>query len=370
MRIAINAADLDHKRIDGTRIYIQNLLNNFGLLDNEDQFLIYHKGEFNPELKFTAFNNYKIKKMPFPFGWTQTRFACEIFHEKPEILWMPMHSLPYLRSKKTKSIVTIHDLAFKFFPQFFPKKDLRRLNHFTDYAVNNADKLIAVSNSTKSDLLKTYPKLKEEKIGVIYHGINTDLFNAEYNLAEIQETKKRYKIPGAKYIICVGAIQPRKNIELLVDAFEQLEKKEEFKSYKLLIAGSKGWLYEPILKKIDSSPDVIAIGHFKEKDLPNLLKGSEVLIMPSLYEGFGLPLIEAMACGVPALAANNSSLKELIADDKLLFKGHNASEIAYKLAEIIKNIEIKKTLIEKGLEKAKLFSWEKCASETLEWLKS
>ena len=144
MRIAINAADLDHQRIDGTRIYIWNMLKNFGPdADDRDQFLIYHKSEFNPELAFPIFENYKIKKLPFPFWWTQTRFGWEIFREKPDVLWMPMHSLPYLRSKKTKTVVTIHDLAFKIFAQFFPKKDLRRLNWFTDYAVRHADKLIA-----------------------------------------------------------------------------------------------------------------------------------------------------------------------------------------------------------------------------------
>lgn len=368
MKIAINAADLDHRRIDGTRIYIQNVLNNFGLLDSEDQFLIYHKGEFNPELKFAVFDNYKIKKLPFPFWWTQTRFACEIFREKPEVLWMPMHSLPFLRPRKTKTIVTIHDLAFKFFPHFFPKKDLRRLNYFTDYAVRKADKLIAVSQATKNDLLKIYPDIKEEKIRVIYHGYDKDLFNSDRRDDEIKSTVRKYGIPDAKYIICVGAIQPRKNIKLLADAFETLQKEEEFKSYKLVIAGNPGWLFEPLLKKIRSNPHIICTGHFETKDLPNLLKGSEIFVMPSLYEGFGLPLLEAMACGVPAVAADNSSLRELIEDKNLLFKGNNVIELSNKLKEILKNGILKSALAEKGLKRANDFSWKKCAEETLDWL--
>ena len=198
MRIAVNASDLDHSRIDGTRIYIQNMLKNFGPdADDRDQFLIYHKSEFNPELAFPVFRNYKIKKLSFPLWWTQTRFGWEIFREKPDVLWMPMHSLPYLRSKKTKTVVTIHDLAFKFFPQFFPKKDLRRLNWFTDYAARHADKLIAISRSTKKDLLEFYPHLREEKIKVIYHGYDKELFNENISTERIRNTLSKFKIQNS-----------------------------------------------------------------------------------------------------------------------------------------------------------------------------
>ncbi|MCX6762509.1 MAG: glycosyltransferase family 1 protein, partial [Candidatus Moranbacteria bacterium] len=248
MRIAINAADLDHSRIDGTRIYIHNLLKNFGLEDTRDRFLIYHKKEFNPQLKFPVFENYEIIKRLFPFWWTQTRFAWEMFREKPDVLFMPMHSLPFLRSKKTKTVVTIHDLAFKFFPDHFPKKDLRRINFFTDYAVASADKIIAISNSTKKDLLKIYPKLKEEKIKVIYHGYDKELFNENISPDEIKKTNTRYNLPDTKYIIFVGTIQPRKNIETLLEAFEILRRKEKYKHLSLVIAGSPGWLAEKIVQ--------------------------------------------------------------------------------------------------------------------------
>lgn len=122
MRIAINAADLDHSRIDGTRIYIQNLLKNFGLEDTRDRFLIYHKKKFNPDLEFPKFGNYEIIRRPFPFWWTQTCFALEMLRTKPDILFMPMHSLPFVRSKDTRTIITIHDLAFKFFPIIFQRR--------------------------------------------------------------------------------------------------------------------------------------------------------------------------------------------------------------------------------------------------------
>jgi glycosyltransferase involved in cell wall biosynthesis len=369
-RIAINAADLDHDRIDGTRIYIHNILKNFGPLDQDDQFLIYHKGEFNSQLSFPVYENYKIIKLHSALYWTQTRFAWETNKTKPDVLWMPMHSLPYLRSKKTKTFVTIHDLAFKFFPQFFPKKDLRKLNHFTDYAVKNADGIIAISNSTKGDILKLYPRIKEEKIKVIYHGYDKELFNANISEDRIKKAKSKYHIPHTKYIIYVGAIQPRKNISVLIDAFESLQRDESHKDIGLVIAGDFGWMYKDDIEKAKKKENICVTGKFETKDLPALVSGSIAFVLPSLYEGFGLPVLEAMACGVPVVAADNSSLSELVGDSGLLFEACNSEEFADTLNNLLKDDKLRDDLRNRGLERVKDFSWEKCAKETLEWLKS
>jgi glycosyltransferase involved in cell wall biosynthesis len=368
--IAINAADLDHDRIDGTRIYIHNVLKKIGSLDQKDQFLIYHKGKFNPQLSFPIYKNYKVIKLQNTPYWTQTRFAWEINKTKPDVLWMPMHSLPYLRSKKTKTFVTVHDLAFKFFPQFFPKKDLRRLNHFTDYAVNNADGIIAISNSTKNDILKLYPKIKEEKIKVIYHGYDKDLFNTNVSKDQIEKITAKYHVPYAKYIVYVGALQPRKNLEVLIDAFESMNRDEAYKDIGLVIAGDFGWLYKDVVEKARNQKNVTVIGKFETKDLPALVSGATAFVLPSLYEGFGLPILEAMACGVPVIAADNSSLSELVGEGGLLFEACSSEKLAETLKKLLKDDKLKNDLRTKGLERANQFSWEKCAKETLDWLKS
>jgi len=368
MRIAVSAADLDHLQIDGTRIYIQNLLKNFGLFNKKDRFLIYHKNNFNPQLEFPVFENYEIIKKPFPFWWTQTRFAWEIFHTKPDILWMPMHSLPFFRSKKTKTAVTIHDLAFKFFPESFPTKDLRRLNFFTDYAVGNSDKIIAISNSTKNDLLNIYPKIREEKIKVIYHGYDKELFNENISLDKIQKINTKYDIRNTRYIIFVGTIQPRKNIDILLEAFASLRQKEPYKNLGLVIAGSPGWMAENIIEKIKNTPGVVMTGIFDTDDLPALVSGAETLVLPSLYEGFGLPVLEAMASGTPVVAADNSSLREVAGEAGLFFNPYLSENLTDLLIKILENDKLRNDLREKGLERAKNFSWEKCAKETLEWL--
>jgi len=369
MRIAINAADLDHSRIDGTRIYIQNLLKNFGLQDKEDRFLIYHRSKFNPQLRFPVFDNYEIVKKPFPLWWTQTRFAWEIFREKPEVLWMPMHSLPFLRGRKTKTVVTIHDLAFKFFPDHFPKKDLRRLNFFTDYAINNANKIIAISNSTKNDILKLYPRIKEKKIKVIYHGYDKTLFNENISSDKIKEINTKYKIPDTRYMIYVGAIQPRKNLATLIDAFEKLKESREYADLNLIIAGDLGWLYEDIILRIKNSKNIVVTGKFETEDLPAMLAGAEVCVYPSLYEGFGIPLIEAMACGTPVAAADNSSLAEIVGESGRLFETGNSQELAKALLDLLEDDKLRNDFKKRGLERVKSFGWEKCAGETLDWLK-
>jgi len=365
----MNAADLDHPRIDGTRIYIQNLLKNFGLEDTGDRFLIYHKKKFNTDLEFSVFPNYEIRKYPFPFWWTQTRFAWEILREEPEILFMPMHSLPFLRSKKTKTVVTIHDLAFKYFPDHFPKKDLRRLNFFTDYAVKNSDKIIAISNSTKEDILKIYPKIREEKIKVIYHGYDKNLFHKNISTEQIKKSNTKYKIPDTRYLLFVGTIQPRKNIEKLLEAFEIIRREAEYKNLSLVIAGSPGWMAENIVEKIKKTPGAIMTGKFETQDLPGLVSGAEAFVSPSLYEGFGLPVLEAMACGTPVAVADNSSLREVAQDAGCYFDAYSSEKMAEVLSEILKSDKLRNTLREKGLERAKHFSWEKCAKETLGWLK-
>lgn len=369
MKIAVNAADLDHFRIDGTRIYIHNLLKNFGLQDKEDRFLIYHKNKFNPQLTFPKFENYKIIEKPFPFWWTQTRFAWEMWRSAPDVLFMPMHSLPYLRSKKTKTVVTIHDLAFKFFPDHFPKKDLRRLNFFTDYAVANADKIIAISNSTKNDLLRIYPKIKENKIKTIYHGYDKELFNENISREQIKKTNAKYNLPDTRYLIFVGTIQPRKNIETLLEAFKILRRKEAQKDLNLVIAGCEGWLAGPIVEKIKNTPGAIMTGKFETKDLPSLIAGATAFVLPSLYEGFGLPILEAMACGTPVVVADNSSLREIVGSSGLMFQAKNIEQLAQTLQSILEDNHLKSALREKGLERVKSFSWEKCAKETLEFLR-
>lgn len=366
MKIAIHAADLDHDRIDGTRVYIKNVLAHLGRLAPEDYFLVVHKNSFNKELAPPELGNYRVKALgKFP-AWTHTKFAWEIFRQSPDVLWVPLHNLPWLRRKKLRTVVTIHDLAFKFFPDYFTRKDLFKLNLLADHAVREADKIIAISEATKRDILKLYPGVKEGKISVVHHGFDAGLFQRDISKEEQQEVLARYKIRDTRYILYVGAIQPRKNLAVLIEAFEKIKK--EHPEMKLVIAGARAWHWEETAKRIASSPfaeDIVETGKIPFAHQPALYRNAAAFVFPSLYEGFGIPVLEAFASSVPVILADNSSLPEVGGEAALYFEAGDSDALAAQLERILEDGELRSRMVEKGRERLKEFSWEKCARETL-----
>ena len=373
MKIAIQAADLDNSRIDGTRVYLLNMLKYFGKISSTDEFFIYHKKDFNKELEPPALVNYNVKKIPFSHLWTQTRFAWEIWKDNPEVLWMPMHNIPFIRRKKLKTVVTIHDLAFKFFPVSFPENELKKLNFLVDLAIKKSDKIIAVSESTKRDILKVYASISPDKIKVIYHGFDAELFQKKYRQEEINKVLNKYKIDDSEYILYVGAIQPRKNLKTLITAFSLYKKQNQDSKLKLVLAGGKAWEWQETINAVMKSPfkdDIIMTEKVSFDDLAVLYKQASLFVFPSLYEGFGIPILEAFASGIPVITARNSSLPEIGGEAAEYFDSSNPEELTEKIKNILENPDVREKIILKGKEQIEKFSWEKCARETLEYLKS
>ena len=373
MKIAIQAADLDNSRIDGTRVYLWNVLKFLGKMAKDDQFYIYHKSNFNSELTPQKFPNYVIRRIKSPFLWTQTGFAFGIWRDKVEALWMPMHNIPLLKSKKIKTTVTIHDLAFKLFPGTFPKNDLRRLNYLTDLAVKRSDKIIAVSYSTKQDILKFYPQIKEEKIKVIHHGFDATLFEKKFEDGLQQKILHRWKLIGKKYLLYVGAIQPRKDLPTLVKAFELFKKQSGKSEIKLVLAGGRAWRWRETIEMIENSSvrnDIVLTDKVGFDELAILYRNALLFVFPSRYEGFGIPLLEAFSAGVPVISADNSSLREVGGDGAEYFKSGDYLELAEKIQRMIADEKKRSTMIERGTKRLEKFSWEKSARETLSYLKN
>jgi glycosyltransferase involved in cell wall biosynthesis len=370
MRIAINCADLDHTRIDGTRVYTKKCLDYFGALDKQTTFNLYHKKEFNPELKPQFYPNYRDKKIPYPWAWVQTRFGYEINFSLPDVCWMPFQQVPFLADKKTRIVITVHDLAFKYFPQHFPLKDRLKLDFFTETAIKRADGIVAVSESTKKDILNFYPKTPEKKIKVIYHGVDRKHFEKKYSSSKAKEILSKYKIKKP-YLLYVGAIQPRKGLADLVEAFENLKKNEQ-KDLQLVLVGSPAWKSKGIFNRIHQSEfkkDIILTGKIDFENLPIFYQQAEILVFPSLYEGFGIPILEAWASGAPVLTADNSSLKEIGKEAVCKFKTGETQDLAEKVNNLLKYDTIRKELISKGTNRVENFSWEKTAQETLNFIK-
>ena len=376
MKIAIDCADLDCSRIDGTRVYIKNVLNHLGALAPNDEFLLYHKGEFNPLLLPKWYPNYIERKIPYRLWWTQTRLAFELRADKPDVCWMPIQQFPFIGPKETKYVVTIHDLAFKIFPDYFLPGDKRKLNFFTDTAVKHADRLIAISKSTKKDILKLYPKAQEEKISVVHHGFEAELFSEQYTDEEIENVLQKYEIfqkDRCPFVLYVGAIQPRKDLITLIRAFEKIKQEKDKDQLKLVLVGEPAWKAEETLSAVKSCEfrkDIILTGKVNFKDLGKIYQGASVFAFPALYEGFGIPILEAFASKVPVVVADNSSLVEVGGDAIEKFKSGDVDQFADVLQKVLKNSTIRETMISKGLVRAAQFSWKKCAQETLNVLKS
>lgn len=383
MKIAIQAADLDYDRIDGTRVYLLNMLRRFGALSEDDEFIIYHRKNFNPELSPPELVNYKIKKIFCPFLWTQAGFLRAVRKDNPDVLWMPMHNIPLMRNKKMKTTVTIHDLAFKYFPDHFTKIDLMKLNFLVGMAVKRSDKIIAVSESTKNDILKFYPEIKEQKIKVIYHGFDSNLFKENIPGEESRKILSNFKLQASNFMLYVGAIQPRKNLEILIEAFNLYKgsrcgglnpfaKFDGNEKIKLVLAGGKAWKWKKVLESAKNSPyskDIIITGTLPFKDIRILYKSASLFVFPSLYEGFGIPILEAFASETPVISSQNSSLQEVGGRAVKYFESGDCQDLCCKMEEILENENLRKKMIERGIDQLKRFSWDKCASETLDWIK-
>lgn len=259
-------------------------------------------------------------------------------------------------------------IAFDLTPILFPKTHTNKTYFvhklFLPRTLKNADKIIAISQSTKNDLIK-HLNIPKEKIRVIYLATNENykLLSKE----EIDKIRVKYKI-NHPFILYVGTLEPRKNIVRLIEAFYKARNNGGI-NHKLVLTGRKGWKYKNIFNKIDElnlNKDVIFTGYIPDEDLPALYNAADLFVYPSIYEGFGLPPLEAMACGTPVITSNVSSLPEVVGDAGIMVDPYNMDELSNKITEVLSNNKLKEELSQKGLERAKLFSWEKCARETLE----
>jgi len=265
-------------------------------------------------------------------------------------------------SKKTKHVLTIHDISFALYPKFYSLK--QRMWHKIinpKKQCQKANLIIVPSQSTKNDLVKHF-KIEKDKIRVIYPGIKKIIVNENND----EEIRNRYNLPN-KYILFLGTIEPRKNIITLIESFEKTVKKLNH-NYKLVIAGAKGWKNKDIYKRAKQSKysDLIRfIGYVNKKDKNAIYSMSEVFVYPSIYEGFGFPTLEAMANKTPVITSNRSSLSEILENSALLINPNKPKEIGDGIIKIIKNNELKQYLIKKGEKQVNKYNWDITAQKLL-----
>lgn len=318
----------------------------------------------------------KILGWPPKYLWTQIRLWWELLINPPDVLFVPAHTIPFLPiRRKTKIIVTVHDVGFKRFPELYKKIQFWYHDLTMRKIKSRADVIITISQFSKEEMIDLYD-VKPEKIKVVYPAYDKE----KYNNVETQNPLRQPADGGASlqkynivkpYLFYVGRLERKKNILNIIRAYIQV--KRQFPEMQLVLAGKGGNLYEEIRKiiteeKVDK--EIILTGYVDSEYLPSLMREAALFLFPTIYEGFGLPIIEAMASGVPVVTSDLRPQREVAFGAAALADPLNHRQIAHEIIEVLSNKKVREELIEKGLARAKEFSWEKTAREILKILNS
>lgn len=381
MRIWIDGVEANVLQRVGSGQVAYELLKNIHNLDQENkQSLISGKPENNytillsskplPDLPKQRLNwKYKILKP----GRLWTRIAIPIYYHlakiKPDVILSPTHYIP--RFIKAKRVPVIFDLAFIHFPEMFKKDDLYKLTNWTKTSILESAHIITISQSSKKDIIETY-KVPEKKVTVSYPGYNDEVFRLIKDQDKIEQIREKYKVVG-DYIIYIGTVQPRKNLLRLIRSMKKIEDLKLVVVGKIRGKGKQGWMNEEILeepKKLEIQEKIIFTDYVPPAELPYLITGSKAFVLPSLWEGFGIPVVEAMACGVPVITSNVSSLPEVVSDAGLLVNPKSETQIEQAIRLLTTDKKLHARLSRKALEQSKKFSWQKMAREVIKVLES
>ncbi|KKP98180.1 MAG: Glycosyl transferase group 1 [Candidatus Moranbacteria bacterium GW2011_GWE1_36_7] len=405
--------------IDGSRAFIENrtgieeysyqVIKNLRDKLKDHQVVLYVKKTYN--LQLTTYNgvvkindlelpkSWRIKVIKFPRFWTQLGLSLEMLLHPVDVLFVPAHTVPVVHSKNT--VVVIHGLEYEFCKKSYSWWDRVYMRGTIKKSCQWAKTIISVSENTKLDLVRLY-NVKEDKVRVIYEGYDNFQFpisnfesNQNEKISKIKtlEIYSKFKIQNSKFLLFIGRIEERKNISNIIKAFEILKEKYNI-SHKLVLAGKPGHGYENIKLQITNSKykeDIAELGFISEEEKWELLKKADVFVFPTLYEGFGIPVLEAQSVGCAVVASDNSSVPEIVHSKHLLSPGEGApiaigadeggeqysallvnpqdpQDIAENIFKLISDESLKNAIIQKGLENVKRFSWDKCAREIAEVL--
>lgn len=391
MRIGIDLRCLEEEKISGVGEYALEIVRNLLKNDQENQYVIFSNSYKRTSKNFSFLKKYphaQLKRFRYPnkilnlllwyFRWPKLDkligppgLSPQSGGEGGEASGVDVFFAPNINflavSKDCNLVTTFHDLSFERFPEFFTTKT--RLWHY--YFVNprriakKSSDIISVSQATGNDLKELY-KINAKKISVIHHGVSGDYQIISRNDPKLLEAQKKYNLPY-KFILYLGNIEPRKNIESAVEAYKKLQKENPtLEKYKLVLAGNISPLCCDIIK--GEEKDIISIGYIDREDKPFVYNLTSLFVYPSFFEGFGLPILEAMACGTPVITSNNSSIPEVAGNAAILVDPNRPQELAEAMKNILSDKKLYEKLRERGLKQSKKFSWKKCAEETLKEL--
>ncbi len=369
MKIAISTTSL-RQPLTGLGNYTLNLIQAIQKVSNSD--LVFFDGT-----SWTTIAAVKAQRLSFnalsilrklPFAYQAKRFLGESsFRRGARTIKADLYHEPNFLAYKSNlpTIITVHDLSWIKYPEVHPASRVQEMNRFFESGVKRANHIVTDAEFIRQEFIQhfNYPA---DRITAIPLGVSESF--SSYSQEETSATLIKNNLKHSKYILAVGTLEPRKNLTVAIDAFLLLPK-ELRQQYPLVIAGSKGWLLEGLEKKINSlikHGEIRLIGYVHQDELPHVIAGALTLVFPSIYEGFGLPPLEAMACGVPVIASNSSSIPEVVGDTGILLNSNDTQGFADAMQSLIEDPQRRAILSQKALERSKQFTWEKCALSTLE----
>ena len=351
--------------------YVREMLSALSDIDQSNQYrLFYASKNRSNHTVLDLPENFRVRQLPVNDIWLariwqrmRLPLPVELITGSLDIYHSPDFTLPpTLRNIPT--LLTVHDLSFL----RTPESAAPGLRGYLEVAVKRSVKLathvLADSQSTKDDLIELYAT-PEDKITVLYAGVSS-AFRPVTDSNKLMKVREHYKLGGKPFVLSVGTLQPRKNHVTLIKAFEQALSDSE---YNLVLAGGQGWSYEEVHELVRSRAlqhRVLFPGFVADEDLSALYSSADVMTFPSLYEGFGLPVLEAMACGVPVLASNTSCLPEVAGGAAVFVNPRNVEAMSDALLKLVSNVDLRKTLREKGFERVEQFRWQSSAVKLLE----
>jgi len=317
-------------------------------------------------------NHIRFRTLPLSDDWIARLWhrlrlpvPVEIITGPLDIFYSPDFVLPPTR-RNTHTLLTVHDLSFLHYPEHFVPGLVHYLSRVVPRSVARADRVLADSEATRADLI-TKLGTEPEKIEVLYSGVDAR-FRPEKEPGESERLRARYTVGDRPYVLSVGTLQPRKNYIRLIQAFARLtdSRPHPFADLRLLIAGGRGWLYQDILAAAEQHGDrVRLLGFVEDVDLPALYRNAVLFAFPSLHEGFGLPVLEAMACGVPVVCSDRSSLPEVAGDASLLVDPLDTDGLSDAMARVLEDHDLRQEMIARGIAQAARFKWEQAARQLL-----
>jgi glycosyltransferase involved in cell wall biosynthesis len=378
MKIGIDIR-LIGKNQTGSEAYFFGLVKNLATIDETNEYFLFtnHDQVEDPNLKkeiekLELRPNFKIIFLNSPNRFWWNLWALPNYLKKNPIdIFHTQYIAPFWLPKNMKLVLTIHDISFNYFPQYIKKSDLFFLKTLIPRSIRRADKIITVSESEKKNIIDFY-KISPEKIDFTYNGIDFEKFSRAYSTKEKNDVSKKYNLPASNrsnrgepenFLFYLGTLQPRKNISVIIEALKNLD-------IKLVLAGNRR--AHNFDKKIDETIEknnlthkIIFPGWIDEEDKPIFLQIATCFVFPSLYEGFGIPIIEAMASGTPVVCSDIPVLREIGKDAALFCDPKDSQQFTENISKILNDENLRKILIQKGINIARNFTWEKTAEKTL-----